>query len=118
MPHPYNNQFVRRDDHRPLPAGSRHKISVVRHRIPAVPVYPEESSIDRAFVGFPRGRNRAHEFREPSGQNSLALPHTVLKIKIPEPSPVAPRSKLVALGEEVSIRISFEHHSANADLVE
>src|SRR5437870_5061705 len=100
MTEPHDNQIVRRDDHRPLPARARHVISFFGHRIPAVAVDPKEGAINRALVGFPGRRKRAHELRESFGQYALAVPYAVLKIQIAEARPIAPRRELISLREE------------------
>src|SRR5438128_8863014 len=105
---------MRWDDQRPLPPGTRHVVRLPGSRESAVAVDPEERSVDRTLVGFPGRGERAHEFDETLGKDSLAVPDPVVKIKIAEPSPIASASELVALSEEVAVRIGVHDHCANA----
>src|SRR5262249_17785859 len=109
---------MRWNDQGPLPARSRHVIRLLGHREAAVPVDPEEGTIDRTLVSFPRGSKRAHELGVAFGKNPLAVPDAVLEIKIAEARPIATAGELVALGEKIPIRVGVHDHRADADLVE
>ena len=101
-----------------LPADARHVERVLRRRECAVAVDPEEAAVDRPLVRRPRRRERADELHVALRQDALAVPHAVLQIEVREARPVAARAELVAVREEVPVRIGVQHHRADADLVE
>ena len=118
MPEAHYDEIVRRNHQGGLPAGARHIISVPRNRISTVAIEPEEGSIDRALVGSPGRRERADELDLTFWENALAVPDAVLKIKVAKPRPIAPGADLITLAEKISERIGFDHHRADAELVE
>src|SRR6266511_1788501 len=118
VPEAYDDEIVGRNDQRRLAAGTRHVVGVLWDREPAVPIDPEEAPVDGALIGFPCRRQSADELYIALGQNSVTIPHTILKIEVAESSPIAPRCKFVPLGEKVSKRVGFDHHRPNADPVE
>jgi len=89
---------------------------VARQRWPRTPsVHPYH----RPVAGvLPRRRRRGDELRPPLGEESRALPHTVVQIEDPEPRPVACRAVVVAVQQEVAVRVGLEHLTADADPVE
>src|SRR5208282_3395621 len=109
---------MRRNDQRGLPSGAGHVIGISRNWILPVAVEPEKSSIDRPLVGDPGGRRRADEVSVALRENTLTVPDAALKIEIAQPRPVAPGADLITLPEKISERISFDHHGADAELVE
>src|SRR5258706_16251553 len=109
---------MRRNNQRGLPAGARHVIGISRDRISPVSVEPEESSIDRTIVGSPGGRRCAGELGVAFRENALAVPDPVLKIEIAKPRPVPPGAGLITLPQKISGWIGFDHHCADAELVE
>src|ERR1700730_242776 len=118
VPEAHHDEIMRRNYQSGLPAGARHVIRVSRDRISPVAVEPEEGSIDRTLVGVPGGRDRADELGISFRKNALAVPDAVLKIEIAKPRPIAPGGDLIALSEKISERIGFDHHGADAELVE
>src|SRR5215472_2087029 len=89
MPQAHHDELMRRNDQRSLTARAGHVIRFTRHRKSPLPVYPKEAAVNRTIIGLPRWRERADELHESLGQNPLALPNTILKIKVRQPSPVA-----------------------------
>src|SRR5262249_16338381 len=112
------DKIVRRDDERGLPTCTKHVVSILRHRKRANTIDPEEGAIDRSPVGFPSRRKRAYEFGVTLRKNSFAVPNAILKIEVSKTRPVSSGTDLVSLPEKVSERIGFDHHRADADLVE
>src|SRR6516164_2550313 len=108
--HAHDNQIVRRHDQGYLAAGTRHVVGVPWYRKHPRTIYPEEGPIDRAPVGFPGRRNRAHEFDIAIWEDPLTFPHAVLQIEVAETRPVAARPQFVSLAQEIPEWIRFDHH--------
>jgi hypothetical protein len=100
---PDDDQVVRGDDHRVLPARPGHKVGLTRHRELVVAIEPEEAAVDWAPVGLPRRRERADKFDEALRQDPLTIPDSILQVEVTEPRPVPSRGKFVTLGQEVAV---------------
>src|SRR5258707_5780225 len=114
----YHHELIRGNDQCSLTARAGHVVRLLWNGKCALPVYPKEAAVNGTVVGIPCRRQRAHELHETVGQNALAVPNAVLKIKVSQASPVASRHEVVALREKISKRIGFDHHRPDADLVE
>jgi hypothetical protein len=71
MPETHDDEIVRGNDQRGLPASARHVIGIARDWILAVAVEPEKSSIDRPIVRGPGVRKRADECSIALWENAL-----------------------------------------------
>src|SRR4029077_15227198 len=109
---------MRRHNHRCLTAGARHVVGIFRNGILTKAIDPKEAAIDRTLVRYPGRCRRADELGVVFGQYAFAVPDAVLKIKIPEPRPIAAGTDFVALSQKIAKRIRFDPHSADADFVE
>src|SRR2546423_5405131 len=118
VPGPIDNEIMRGNDQRGLPASARHVVGIARDRILPIAVEPEKSSIDRPIVRGPGGRKRADECGVAFRENALTVPNASLKKEIAKPRPIASGSHFITLPEKISERISFDHHRTDAELVE
>src|SRR6266481_6245320 len=73
VPETHDDEIVRGNHQRRLPAGARHVIGIARDWISPVAVEPKESSIDRPIVRGPGGRKRADEFGIALWENALTM---------------------------------------------
>ena len=115
MPESYYDEIVRRNDHRKLAIGPGHVVSLLRHRISAGAVDPEEPTVNRPLVRFPGGSDCADKLEKASGRIRFPF-HTPPEDGDSKAGPVMARSDFVTLLEEVSIRIGLQHHRADPDL--
>jgi hypothetical protein len=97
VPETHDDEIVRRNYQRGLPASARHVIGIARDWILPVAVEPEESSIDRPIVRGPGGRKRADECGVALWENALTVPNAALKKEIAKPRPIAPGADLITL---------------------
>src|SRR5258708_36448841 len=88
----HDDQLVRRNNQRVLASGTKHVVSPPGHGEQGVSIDPEEPAIDRTMIGGPGGSDGAHELHETLLQESLAAPHALLQVEIPQLRPV-PRGR-------------------------
>src|SRR5271156_6394659 len=104
-------------NHRILAAGARHVIGVSWDWILTDTVDPKEGAVNRAPIGHPSRCRCADELSVAWRKNALAVPNTILKIKVAEPGPITPAAYLITLSEKISEWIGFNPHCADAELV-
>src|SRR6266699_7149371 len=97
VPETHDDEIVRGNNQRGLPASARHVIGIARDWILPVAVEPEKSSIDRPIVRGPSGRKRADECGVALWENALTVPNAPLKKEIAKPRPIAPGAHLITL---------------------
>src|SRR4029453_1946260 len=84
-----------------------------------ISIHPEESaSIDWPSIGLPRGRDRLDVLHVAFGQQPLAVPDTILKVEVTQSCPVARGDHLVALAQEIAVRVGLDNGIPDPDLVE
>src|SRR5215469_15371527 len=113
----HHDQLMRWDYESGLATCPRHVKGLFWYRIRAVAIDPEEAAINGTIVRFPSWRQRADKLDVPLWQNSLPVPHSVLKIQIAKPRPVSCGCQFVSLRQKISKGIGFQHHGSDADLV-
>src|SRR5437762_12420112 len=71
----HNHEVMRGHDPRTLPAGAQHRVGVVRQRLAAVAVDPEEAAaVHGAPVGHPSRGEGAHVAHVAAREQALAVP--------------------------------------------
>src|SRR5947199_8288761 len=78
------DQLVRRKNQRVLAPDTSHVVGAPGQGKQAVSIDPEEPAIDRTMIRGPSGSHRTDELHEPRWQDSLAVPHAVLQVEIPQ----------------------------------
>src|SRR5947208_497232 len=77
----HDHQVMRRHDPRALPADAEHRVGVVRQRLAAVAVDPEEAAaVHGTPVGHPGRGEGAHVAHVAAREQALAVPDTVLQV--------------------------------------